>query len=94
MARCITILFFVIYVLLFTVVGGRSLFMINTNISPDSVPHRPVSSSHVTTAPLEKTRFNDDGGACKGLDRTECVAKTTMVAHTDYVYTQDINNGP
>ncbi|KAH1161983.1 hypothetical protein GLYMA_01G069400v4 [Glycine max] len=68
--------------------------MINTNISPDSVPHRPVSSSHVTTAPLEKTRFNDDGGACKGLDRTECVAKTTMVAHTDYVYTQDINNGP
>ncbi|TKY69473.1 Phytosulfokines 1 [Spatholobus suberectus] len=71
------------------VVEGRSLF--NT-ISPDSVPHRPVSSSHVTVS-LEQTRFNDDGGACKGLDRTECVVKTTMVAHTDYVYTQDIN-GP
>ncbi|KAG5051606.1 hypothetical protein AAZX31_02G118900 [Glycine max] len=94
MARCITIVvFYVIYVLLFTVVEGRSLFMINTN-SPDVVPHRPVSSSHVTTMSLEKTRFNDDGGACKGLDRTECVVKTTMVAHTDYVYTQDINNGP
>ncbi|RDY08941.1 Phytosulfokines 1, partial [Mucuna pruriens] len=89
MARCIT--FFITSVLLFTVVGGRSLF--NT-ISPDSVSHTPVSSPHVTAVSLEQTRFNDDGGACKGLDdRTECVAKTTMVAHTDYVYTQDIN-GP
>ncbi|XP_020204509.2 phytosulfokines 1-like [Cajanus cajan] len=89
MARCITI-FLIVSVLLLTVAEGRSLFNI---ISPDSVSHKPVSSSHVTVS-LEHIGFNnDDGGACKGLDRTECVVKATMVAHTDYVYTQDIN-GP
>ncbi|KAK7309934.1 hypothetical protein RJT34_07076 [Clitoria ternatea] len=90
MARCIT--FFIISVLLLTVAAeGRSL---PNSISPDSVSFKPVSSnySHVTVS-LEQTGFNNDDGACKGLDRTECVAKTTMVAHTDYVYTQDFN-GP
>ncbi|KAK7307003.1 hypothetical protein VNO77_39682 [Canavalia gladiata] len=48
---------------------GRSLF---NSISPDSVSQTPVSSH-------EQTRLNDDGGACKGLDRSECVAKTTML---------------
>ncbi|KAK7407489.1 hypothetical protein VNO78_09442 [Psophocarpus tetragonolobus] len=69
---------FIISVLLFSVAESRSLFK---SISQDSVSH-------------EKTQLNDDGGACNGLDRTECVVKTTMVAHTDYVYTQDTNNGP
>ncbi|KAL2349062.1 hypothetical protein Fmac_003062 [Flemingia macrophylla] len=85
MARCITI-FLVVSVLLLTAAEGRSLCNI---ISPDSVS----SSPHVTVSLVNQTRMNDDGGACKGLDRTECMVKATMVAHTDYVYTQDINNG-
>ncbi|KAJ1412055.1 Phytosulfokine [Sesbania bispinosa] len=87
MARCIT--FFIISVLLLTVAEGRSFF---SSYSPDSVPHQPVSSSQKTPS-LGLTQLNDDDGSCKGLDSTECVVKTAMVAHTDYVYTQEIK-GP
>ncbi|KAJ1382307.1 Phytosulfokine [Sesbania bispinosa] len=87
MTRCIT--FFIITVLLFTVAEGRSFL---SSTSPDSVPHEPVSSSRKTPS-LELTQLNDDDDSCKGLDSTECVVKTTMVAHTDYIYTQEIK-GP
>ncbi|XP_057443582.1 phytosulfokines-like [Lotus japonicus] len=87
MARWYTI--FIISVLLLSASEGRSLL---SSTSPDSSSERPVSSSHIT-ASLDQTWLNGDGDACKGLDKTQCVVKRTMVAHTDYVYTQDIN-GP
>lgn len=33
----------------------------------------------------------DDDDACKGLKSEECLMRRSMVAHTDYIYTQDIS---
>lgn len=35
--------------------------------------------------------YDDDDDACKGLKSEECLMRRSMVAHTDYIYTQDIS---
>ncbi|OMO72200.1 Phytosulfokine [Corchorus olitorius] len=40
-----------------------------------------------------ESSLNDEEMNCKGLDGEECLIKRSLVAHTDYIYTQE-NAGP
>lgn len=34
-----------------------------------------------------------DDGSCKGIGSEKCLIRRSMLAHTDYIYTQDVK-GP
>uniref|UniRef100_A0A7N0UMQ3 Phytosulfokine n=1 Tax=Kalanchoe fedtschenkoi TaxID=63787 RepID=A0A7N0UMQ3_KALFE len=66
-------------------------------------PHKSVTHSLASSAPpLKKDEeegvlageVEEDDDECSGLEMEECLKRRSMVAHTDYIYTQDINNGP
>ncbi|KAM3705796.1 hypothetical protein ACJW30_03G108600 [Castanea mollissima] len=56
---------------------------------------RPLSFT-TTTSPedlhIPKESSMDDG-SCKGIGSEECLLRRSMLAHTDYIYTQDVK-GP
>ncbi|KAI4357929.1 hypothetical protein L6164_001845 [Bauhinia variegata] len=78
--------FFIFSLILLSSAEARSLL---NNTSPHSDSQGSISPSH------EQSLINDDDGedGCKGLGKEECLARKTMLAHTDYIYTQDIH-GP
>ncbi|KAF8104585.1 hypothetical protein N665_0171s0087 [Sinapis alba] len=57
------------------------------------VPLKQSPSSRTST---HKSRKGDgDGVECKSSDsEEECLVKKTIAAHTDYIYTQDMNISP
>ncbi|KAL9667790.1 hypothetical protein QQ045_002158 [Rhodiola kirilowii] len=57
-----------------------------------SVTHTLTSKSSPLTKDGEEGMLEEDD-ECSGLEM-ECLRRRSMVAHTDYIYTQDINNGP
>ncbi|KAJ7953991.1 phytosulfokines 3-like [Quillaja saponaria] len=86
MMKCFT--FFFVALLLLKVAEGRSISS-STLFDSDI----PVSSAHVTASP-EQPSIDDEGDdGCKGLESEECLIRRSMVAHIDYIYTQDIK-GP
>ncbi|KAK1553302.1 hypothetical protein Q3G72_032451 [Acer saccharum] len=58
----------------------------------ESNSHMPFPSNPPTTSLSEESSMDIDGG-CMGLGSEECLMKRSMVAHTDYIYTQDVS-GP
>ncbi|KAG2297842.1 hypothetical protein Bca4012_009031 [Brassica carinata] len=51
------------------------------------------SSSRISTH--ESRKGDGDGVECKSSDsEEECLVKKTVAAHTDYIYTQDMNMSP
>ncbi|KAM1520916.1 hypothetical protein COP1_011267 [Malus domestica] len=69
---------------------------------PVSGPNESLSSSAAASPSYMAIRSSSleegslDGEAdCKGLNSEECLMRRSMVAHTDYIYTQDISpTGP
>uniref|UniRef100_A0A1J3JZZ5 Phytosulfokine n=1 Tax=Noccaea caerulescens TaxID=107243 RepID=A0A1J3JZZ5_NOCCA len=55
-------------------------------------PPKPSPSTHEN----ERSKKGDgDGVDCKSSDNEEeCLVKKTVAAHTDYIYTQDLNLSP
>ncbi|KAL4638396.1 hypothetical protein ACB092_03G143500 [Castanea dentata] len=55
---------------------------------------RPLSFT-TTTSPedLHIPESSMDDGSCKGIGSEECLIRRSMLAHTDYIYTQDVK-GP
>ncbi|CAA0199841.1 unnamed protein product [Arabidopsis thaliana] len=48
-----------------------------------------------TTHEKASTKGDRDGVECKNSDsEEECLVKKTVAAHTDYIYTQDLNLSP
>ncbi|KAA8529261.1 hypothetical protein F0562_033940 [Nyssa sinensis] len=64
---------------------------IPTTTWPDSNPHESPSSSVPSKPSPEEASIEDDG--CRDLESEWCLIRRSMVDHTDYIYTQDIN-GP
>ncbi|KAF3432028.1 hypothetical protein FNV43_RR26767 [Rhamnella rubrinervis] len=52
------------------------------------LPSSPVS---FTLALLKEM---EDGGGCNGWGSEDCLIRRSMIAHTDYIYTQDVTAGP
>ncbi|CDY26658.1 hypothetical protein HID58_036566 [Brassica napus] len=56
-------------------------------------PLKPSPSSRTSTH--ESRKGNGVGVECKSSDsEEECLVKKTVAAHTDYIYTQDMNISP
>ncbi|XP_050374630.1 phytosulfokines 3-like [Argentina anserina] len=84
--------FFLLVLLLLSKVEARP--MPATPISPLFDPNLPSSSISITSSSSSGASLSDiedDGDSCKGLNREECLMRRSMVAHTDYIYTQDIS---
>ncbi|XP_065615609.1 phytosulfokines 3-like [Quercus suber] len=77
MARCFASLFLVL--LLLSSARARPLSF-TTTTRPESNLHIPEESSIVD-------------GSCKGIGSEECLIRRSMLAHTDYIYTQAVK-GP
>ncbi|KAJ4841400.1 hypothetical protein Tsubulata_048491 [Turnera subulata] len=80
--------FFILALLLMSNVVAKAR-PISTNTRLESNPQAPFSS---TEASREEPGV-DDNGCLEATDSEECLIRRSMVAHTDYIYTQDIN-GP
>ncbi|XP_018438549.1 phytosulfokines 1-like [Raphanus sativus] len=53
------------------------------------------SPSSRTSSMHESRKGDGDGVECKNSDsEEECLVKKTVAAHTDYIYTQDMNISP
>ncbi|KAL6192954.1 hypothetical protein ACLB2K_034039 [Fragaria x ananassa] len=85
--------FFVLVLLLLSKVEARP--MPATPVLPLSDPILSSSSTSITSSsPASGASLSDiydDDDACKGLKSEECLMRRSMVAHTDYIYTQDIS---
>ncbi|XP_002890007.2 phytosulfokines 1 [Arabidopsis lyrata subsp. lyrata] len=56
-------------------------------------PPKPSPTTHEKAR--SSTKGDRDGVECKNLDsEEECLVKKTVAAHTDYIYTQDLNLSP
>lgn len=56
-------------------------------------PFHADSKHQQAAAPAgEMVVDNDNGEGCGGLNEEECLMRRTLVAHTDYIYSQDHNN--
>ncbi|KAL9856350.1 Phytosulfokine 1 [Arabidopsis thaliana] len=54
-------------------------------------PPKPSPTTHEKAS----TKGDRDGVECKNSDsEEECLVKKTVAAHTDYIYTQDLNLSP
>ncbi|KAG8081377.1 hypothetical protein GUJ93_ZPchr0007g5824 [Zizania palustris] len=62
-----------------------------TAIRPQS--EKETAASKVVVAPDEDVEAEKvDGVGCEGLGEEECMARRTLAAHTDYIYTQQHHN--
>ncbi|MBA0648090.1 hypothetical protein Gotur_006842 [Gossypium turneri] len=74
--------FLILALLLLSTAQNRPLSTTNRQQADD--PQMPFSSP--------ESSFTDDD-ECKGLNGEECLIKRSLIAHTDYIYTQR-NVGP
>ncbi|KAK9934883.1 hypothetical protein M0R45_022012 [Rubus argutus] len=68
--------------------AAPNLPLSDPNLSPSSIP---VTSSSSSSSPKGENLGGDDDDTCKGLNSEDCLMRRSMVAHTDYIYTQDIS---
>ncbi|KAL5197121.1 hypothetical protein ABZP36_000633 [Zizania latifolia] len=62
-----------------------------TAIRPE--PETTAANAKVVVAPDEKEAAEEDFVVgCEGVGEEECMARRTLVAHTDYIYTQQHHN--
>ncbi|KFK43612.1 hypothetical protein AALP_AA1G149100 [Arabis alpina] len=55
----------------------------------------PIVSSPSTHEEARSMKGDGEGVECKNTDsEEECLVKKTIAAHTDYIYTQDLNKSP
>ncbi|KFK34247.1 hypothetical protein AALP_AA5G120100 [Arabis alpina] len=47
-----------------------------------------ASSNEITVKEIEGDKV-DEEESCKGIGEEECLIRRTLVAHTDYIYTQN-----
>ncbi|KAL5759285.1 hypothetical protein ACOSQ2_018123 [Xanthoceras sorbifolium] len=86
MSKILTFFFF-LALLVFSTTKARPL---PAKTWQPSNPHMPFPSNPIGSS-SEESSMDDDG--CRGLASEECLMRRSMVAHTDYIYTQDVN-GP
>ncbi|CAN6901975.1 unnamed protein product [Brassica oleracea] len=84
-------------IILFTLV--LLLSMASSVISREDgfAPLKPSPSSRTSThvSSSISRKGNGNGVECKSSDsEEECLVKKTVAAHTDYIYTQDMNISP
>ncbi|KAM5567541.1 phytosulfokines 3-like [Rosa sericea] len=91
MANNIGLSFFLLALLLLSKVEARP--MPAAPILPLSDPNFSSSSISITSSSPNGASLSDidDDDACKGLNSKDCLMRRSMVAHTDYIYTQDIS---
>ncbi|KAJ4846902.1 hypothetical protein Tsubulata_026230 [Turnera subulata] len=82
--------FFILALLLMSNVVAKAR-PISTNTRLESNPQAPFSSTGIEAS--RKESGMDDDGCEEATEREEILIRRSMVAHTDYIYTQDIN-GP
>ncbi|XP_034201552.1 uncharacterized protein LOC117616362 [Prunus dulcis] len=94
MANGLNLIFLLGFLLLLSRAEARS--MPAASILPESDPNASSSNIPIRSSPIEEPSLDvDDDDACKGLNSEECLIRRSMVAHTDYIYTQDISStGP
>ncbi|KAJ4710654.1 phytosulfokines 3-like [Melia azedarach] len=81
--------FFILALFLLSTTECR--LILNTTRKQYKSADAPVSSNPTVSAP--EVSISIDGDDCSGLGSEECLLRKSMVAHTDYIYTQHIN-GP
>ncbi|KAG2702588.1 hypothetical protein I3760_06G097100 [Carya illinoinensis] len=86
-----SITYFLLVLLLLSSARARPLSTFLTTTWTESHLHMPPSPNPTLLSPEESGMDTDDG--CRGLESEECLIRRSMVAHTDYIYTQDIS-GP
>ncbi|KAH0991232.1 hypothetical protein GBA52_002715 [Prunus armeniaca] len=95
MANGLNLIFLLGFLLLLSRAEARS--MPAASILPESDPNASSPNIPIRSSPIEEepSLDVDDDDACKGLNSEECLIRRSMVAHTDYIYTQDISStGP
>ncbi|XP_041014185.1 phytosulfokines 3-like [Juglans microcarpa x Juglans regia] len=88
MATSITSFLLVLLLLSSATARPLSTFLTTTWAESDHL-HMPPSPNPTLLSPEESGMDTDDG--CRGLESEECLIRRSMVAHTDYIYTQDIS---
>ncbi|CAO2830430.1 unnamed protein product [Amaranthus hypochondriacus] len=52
---------------------------------------RPLPASHNQKAEIKESMKMDDVESCGEVNEEECLMRRTLVAHTDYIYTNQQN---
>ncbi|EXB44940.1 Phytosulfokines 1 [Morus notabilis] len=75
--------------------GKTTPLIQTTNASPKLHQSNKLLSGFSSPLVPEETNYMDDIDECKSLESEEkCLIRRSMVAHTDYIYTQDIDGHP
>ncbi|XP_058069701.1 phytosulfokines-like [Magnolia sinica] len=64
------------------------LLLISLTCASRPVPAHPSDSSHQTQQGIFDEENIDGNEGCDGVGEEECLMRRTLVAHTDYIYTQ------